>query len=230
MAACQPSPTVGPEPQVDSYGNLVAGPGTGSLPDEGEGLGARCEAVADKEKKVLTLSSQADGYHFSMLAAHDWTVLCNADTVLDARSEFLGLVVRVHVNPPAAGRSGQTDHLKEIAMRQMRAMGEAGMPIKDIQFLEEPVKMATYLIDVPNRGRAINLWTAKQRADGQMVELQVSYLPQGNHPAWLRNDPVGGLGPLMNTFELLNAAPEVDASAPVAPGPGSPTVERPVLD
>jgi hypothetical protein len=215
---------------VDSYGNLVAGPGTGSVPDESAGLGARCEAVADQEKKVLTLSSQADGYQFKMLAAHDWTVLCNADTVLDARSEFLGLVVRVHLNPPVAGRVGRGAHLKEIAMREMRAMGEAGMPIKDIQFLEEPVQMATYLIDIPNRGRAMNLWTAKRRADGQMVELQVSYLAQNNHPAWLRNDPVGGLGPLMKTFELLNAAPEVDESLPPAAAPGSPTVERPVLD
>ncbi len=104
------------------------------------------------------------------------------------------------------------------------------MPVKGVEFREEPVNMTTYFIDVPQRGRALNIWLAKRRADGMMVEVHVSYLPQPSHPAWLRDDPVGGLAPLLETFELLDAAPKVDESPkPAAPEPGRPTVERPQL-
>lgn len=229
MWGCRPSPTVGPEPDAQSgYGGLVAGPGNGGVfPSEDAGIASRCQAASDRDKKVITIRSEADGYVFHSLLAEDWTVVCNADTVLDARSEFLGMVIKVHVTPKGSAREG---HLKEIGLREMRTMGEAGLPIKDITFPNEPVPMVTYFIDVPQRGRAINIWLAKQRADGMMVELHIAYLPQPTHPAWLRQDPVGGLAPLLETFELLNAAPEAPPEAAPQPDSGGPTVERPQIE
>jgi hypothetical protein len=205
---------------------MVAGSGNGwSSAGEGE-LGARCSALADDEKKVLSLESRTDGYRVNLLQSEDWTVVCDAETTLDARSDFLGMVARVHIRPPESSERKVKEHLREIGLREMRTMGEAGMPIKNIEFLEAPRSMVTYLVDVPGRGRAMNMWLAQRRSDGSMVELQLVYLPQPSHPSWLRDDPVGGLELVFKSFELASDAQSPDPDD-AAPAPGKPAIERP---